>query len=208
MRIPRGPLTDLIVGANVAVFVIGWLAGQAGNMALLGGFIAARLSGEALGVAAVPAILTPLSSAFLHGDVFHLLFNMLLLLLSGRFVEMALGWRLYGLLYLAAAYGAALVQWAIDPAATAIVIGASGAMSGVLAAYMLLFARGPERPWGPLPAAWARMGALLLMWVLINLALGLGGMLGRQVAIGAHIGGFMVGLLLARPLLRFRYRNA
>ena len=52
------------------------------------------------------------------------------------------------------------------------------------------------------------MGALLLMWVLINLALGLGGMLGRQVAIGAHIGGFMVGLLLARPLLRFRYRNA
>lgn len=208
MAIPRGPVTNAIIALNIAVFVIGWLSGQADVMGLLGGFIPARASGEALGVAAVPLWLTPLSSAFLHGDVMHLLFNMLLLLFCGRFVELALGGRQWLILYAAAAYAAALVQWAIDPMAASVVIGASGAMSGIVAAYMLLYAQDKGKPWGPIPARWARMGALLLMWALINAAMALGGMLGQSVAIGSHIGGFIAGLLLARPLLHLRWRGA
>lgn len=208
MAIPRGPLTDAVIALNVAVFLLGWLLGQDDTMRLMGGFIAARASGEDLAVIALPVWLTPLSSAFLHGDIIHLLFNMLLLLFCGRFVELALGARQWAMLYIAAAYGAALFQWAIDPSATTLVIGASGAMSGTIAAYMLLYARDKGKPWGPLPARWARMAALLLMWVLINAAMELGGMLGQSVAVGSHIGGFVAGLVLARPLLHLRWRRA
>ena len=89
------------------------------------------------------------------------------------------------------------------------VIGASGAMSAIIGAYVVLFPNKQPKNWGPIPASIARPLHLLAAWVALNLALGfVAPGLGMGIAIWSHIGGFVAGLLLARPLLLWRYRKA
>jgi membrane associated rhomboid family serine protease len=164
----------------------------------------------------VPAFLTPLSAAFLHGGVAHVVMNMLMLLLIGKMVERVLGGGLYLALYIGSAYIAAAMEWfaslmawpmSVDMMAPA--IGASGAISGVIGTYVLLFPNKKPKAWGPIPAEYARPLHLTIAWAGLNLALGfVGPSLGIAIAIWPHIGGFIAGLLLARPLLLWRYRHA
>jgi membrane associated rhomboid family serine protease len=73
----------------------------------------------------------------------------------------------------------------------------------------LLFPNKQPKRWGPVPAAIARPLHLTLAWIGLNLAMGfVGPGLGIAIAIWSHIGGFVMGLALARPLLLWRYRNA
>lgn len=184
-----------------------------------GGFIPARfahpdlLDNAGLGLPVVPFLLTPISSSFLHGGWLHLVFNLLILIFCGRQVEMVLGGRLLLLLYGAGAYGAALGQWVLGPDVFAPMIGASGAISAILGAYALLFSNREVKALGPVPANVVRMLWLGAGWIglqfLIGLASGMDsealGTGGNGIAIGAHIGGFLVGMLLTRPLLRIRF---
>ena len=213
MNMPKGPLTNILVGINVLIFLVVWLGGFQQQAVVEGALIPARLTG-ALGSAGAydfwwPAWVTLLTHAFLHIDFSHLLFNMLILFFCGRFVELALGWKLMGLVYLTGAIAGGLAETAWSPGSLNPVLGASGAIAAIIAGYMVLFARNRPKPVGPLPAEIARGAQLLLLWIGLNLmvAFAFGGD-GIQIAIAAHIAGFIVGLVLSRPLLILRYRKA
>ena len=156
----------------------------------------------------VPPPLTVLSSMFLHGGPLHLAFNMLFLWIFGNNVEDALGRVRFLIFYAACGIVAALGQvvFSLTPEAQLTpMVGASGAIAGVLAAYLLLFPRARVLTLVivfvfvrlvPLPAGW-----FIGIWFAGQiLAVLLGANTG--VAFFAHIGGFLAGLVLIRALGR------
>ncbi len=213
MKIPPGPLTNALVIANVIVGLLMLWTPAWEHAVLAGGLFPIRFSaGDATFVNVpylVPVWLTPLTSAFLHGGILHLILNMAMLLLMGRMIERVLGWQGLAILYFIGMVASAAAEVLVHPSSQTPVIGASGAISAVIAAYMLLMPSKEPKPWGPFSVAITRPLQLLTMWVLLNVMVGIvsPGM-GLGIAIWAHIGGFIVGLLLARPLLQWRYRNA
>lgn len=220
MQFPRGPVTNALIIINLAVAAILLVPSWWQYAVVSGGLFPIRLSGDSSAFGditfLVPALLTPLTAAFLHGGIAHVIMNMLMLLLIGKMVERVLGGGLFLTLYLVSAYVAAGTEWlaaylqlpmSLDMMAPA--IGASGAISGVIGAYLLLFPNKQPKPWGPVPAGIARPLHLTLAWIGLNLAMGfVGPGLGIGIAIWSHIGGFVIGLALARPLLLWRYRKA
>jgi len=217
-----GRYTRFLAGITALVFLFLSFSGWGDLLVYAGGFIPARfdhpglLDDAGLGIPVVPFLLTPLSSALLHGGWLHLGFNLLILLFCGRQVEMVLGGRLLLLLYAAGAYAAALGQWLIEPDAVVPMIGASGAISAVLGAYALLFSNREVKPLGPIPANIVRMAWLGAGWIMLQFLVGLASGLDSQalgagngaIAIGAHIGGFLAGMVLTRPLLKLRFGRA
>jgi membrane associated rhomboid family serine protease len=176
--------------------------------AVAGGFIPARLSGLQL-PGALPVWFTPLSATLLHAGLVHLAFNLVMLFYCGREDEVALGRAGVIALYLIGAYAAALAQYVAGPQSITPMVGASGAISALVGAYAILYGRRLPSKYPPEVARWLHVAWLAAAWIAVQLMLGLvsrsGGM---AVAAAAHIGGFIAGLLLARPLLRWRYRKA
>lgn len=213
MKLPSGRLTNGLAAINVAVFLLLYLSGRVDDAAVTGGFIPARFVAPNLldGMAAVPVWLTPLSSTFLHAGWMHIGFNMLMLFFCGRQVEHVLGWSGTLILYGIGAYAACLTQWAVDPTSTDPMVGASGAISAIIATYSLLYSQQQVRRIGPLSANLVRSLWLAAAWIAIQLMIGVataGGAAGLgQIAVAAHIGGFLAGLALTRPLLRWRFRK-
>ena len=213
MKLPAGRLTNGIAAITFAAFLLLFLTGQVDNAAIIGGFIPARLGDGALldGMAAVPAWLTPLSCTFIHAGWLHIGFNLLMLLFCGRQVEHVLGWGGTLALYIVGAYGACLAQWAIDPGSTNPMVGASGAISAIIAPYALLYSQQQVRAFGPFSANLVRLLWLAAGWIAVQLMIGIASGAGMnelgKIAIAAHIGGFLAGLALTRPLLRWRFRK-
>ncbi|HEU5285547.1 MAG TPA: rhomboid family intramembrane serine protease [Sphingomicrobium sp.] len=208
MRIPR-TATIALAGVTALAWLVVAAIGADDHAAALWGFIPARLSGLLDLPAAVPAALTPLSSTLVHGGLLHVAFNLLMLLWCGTAVERVLGRGALLLLYVVGAYAAAVAQWLADPASIVPVIGASGAISAVIGAFALSFGEARRITRSPrlnrlLNAAW-----LLAAWVVMQMMIGwLAGGRGLLLATPAHVGGFLAGLLLQRPLLLWRYRSA
>ena len=208
MTIPR-TASAAIAAATVLAFLIAGLLAANNEAALMLGFIPARWSGLLPGWPGVWAILTPLSSTLVHGGFLHIAFNLLMLLWCGTQVERVLGRGALVLLYGVGAYAAAVAQWYADPSSIVPVIGASGAVSAVIGAFALSFSRAKQVTRSVslnrlINAAW-----LLVAWVAMQLMIGLAsGFQGVMLATPAHIGGFVAGLLMQRPLLLWRYRNA
>lgn len=175
---------------------------------LLGAFIPADLTTD-FGVLRVPFVLTPITATLLHAGLWHLAFNLLIHLFCGRAVEGAVGPANLVILYVAGAYAAAAGHFLVDPASLSPMIGASGAISAVIGAYAMLFGKNRVRVASASLALWLNALWLLAAWVVMQAAMGIVfGSAGILLAVGAHIGGFLAGLLLARPLLLWRYRNA
>ncbi len=144
----------------------------------------------------VPQEATFVTYAFLHIDVWHLASNMVFLWVFGDNVEDALGHFRFLVFYLLCAAAGALFHGLIDPVSEGPLIGASGAVSGIVAAYLLLHPR--VRLWTlvffriplPLPAF-----VPLILWVgqqFVMLALDMQGM----ISWGAHVGGILAGAVL------------
>ncbi|QHL91024.1 rhomboid family intramembrane serine protease [Sphingomonas changnyeongensis] len=196
----------------IAVFTaLAWmlvaLMGDGDRFAVAAGFIPLRLT-EGLDLpGAWPVWTTPLSATLIHAGLVHLAFNLLMFVYCGRFVEQVIGGAGSAVLYVAGAYGAAAAHWAVDPGSTVPMIGASGAMSATIGAYAVFFSRAKVRAIGPLSPFVVRVLWLAAAWIFVQSLLGLSAAGGR-IAIAAHIGGFITGLALARPLLMWRYRNA
>ncbi|NWH09651.1 MAG: rhomboid family intramembrane serine protease [Alphaproteobacteria bacterium] len=175
------------------------------------GFIPARFFTDAelpLNIRTIPAELTLFSSMFLHGGILHIAGNMLYLWIFGNNIEDAMGWFRFIAFYLACGVAAALAQGLTDPGSTIPMIGASGAISGVLGAYLLLYPRAHVYTllfFGffvqivRLPAV-AILGFYLVLQ-LVNAAMTPPDKPG--VAWWAHIGGFAAGILLT-PMLKGR----
>ncbi len=148
-----------------------------------------------------------LRSMFLHGGWAHLIGNMLYLYLFGDNVEDRFGRPLYLLLYIACGYVAVVAQVLIDPASQIPLVGASGAIAGVLGSYLVLYPSVRVRGIIPLGffsrftewPAWV----VLALWFGIQIFSGLAS-LGPEmmggVAFFAHIGGFVCGMVLTLPL--------
>jgi membrane associated rhomboid family serine protease len=149
------------------------------------------------------------TSMFLHGSWVHLLGNMWFLWIFGNNIEDSMGHLRYLVFYLICGVAAAAGQVAINPASGIPMVGASGAISGVMGAYLVLYPR--VRVWCllilgffvtsvALPA-WT----MLLYWMALQFLSGVVGLFGEQqggVAVWAHIGGFLAGALLIKLFAR------
>jgi membrane associated rhomboid family serine protease len=162
----------------------------------------------------LPSFTTPLTSMFLHGGWLHLIFNVWFLHVFGDNVEDALGKTRFVAFYVATGLAAALAQTLVDPGSRVPMVGASGAISGVLGAYVRMYPGARVVTLIPffvlmlirhVPA-----GFFIAFWFIGQLVSGMGS-LGRSsgggIAFFAHIGGFVAGLLLL-GLFRGRRRPA
>jgi membrane associated rhomboid family serine protease len=158
------------------------------------------------------------SSMFLHGSWMHLIGNMWFLWLFGNNIEDSMGRVRFLVFYLLCGVAAAITQVAISPASGIPMVGASGAISGVMGAYLILYPR--VRVYTLLPLgfffttialpAWT----MLLYWIGIQALSGVVGLFGEErggVAFWAHIGGFVAGIVLiklfARPVEVAEHRS-
>ncbi|HET8612151.1 MAG TPA: rhomboid family intramembrane serine protease [Sphingomonas sp.] len=214
MKLPPARATAVIVAVTALAWAAAASAGLTQQVALLAGFIPARIAEGAALPHAVPAWLTPLSCTLVHAGILHVGFNMLILGFCGRFVEPSIGWNGFVLLYIVGAYAAAAGEYAVGPHIVVPMIGASGAVSAVIGAYALLFGQRKAKAWGPIPATAIHVLWLAIAWIGLQALIGFasagvpGVPAGTVIAVPAHIGGFIAGLILARPLLLFRYRKA
>nr|TFG55562.1 MAG: rhomboid family intramembrane serine protease [Hyphomicrobiales bacterium] len=154
------------------------------------------------------AWMTLATSMFLHGGWMHLGGNMLYLWIFGNNVEDALGHTRYLIFYFVCGLVAALTQGMLNPGSYIPVVGASGAISGVLAAYLLIFPRARVTVIVPLGILLypLKISALYVIgfWFLIQLLQGLfADSNDLEIAWWAHIGGFISGLIMAPMLSRF-----
>jgi len=194
-----------VIGLCVLVFL--WqfsLGDQAGQMAVYQfGLIPGALFGNVTidGVSRPSDVLTVFTSMFMHGGWMHLLGNMLYLWIFGDNIEASLGHKRYLVFYLVCGVAAAIAQVLVAPNSDIPMIGASGAVSGILGAYMMIS-----------PRANVKVFVLLIIFItVINLpafvVLGvwfLGQLLSQSmadpnapgVAFMAHIGGFIAGAVL------------
>ena len=181
--------------------------------AYLFGFIPAVLFGNArLEGQWIPAGATILTAMFLHGGWLHLIGNMLYLWIFGDNIEDRLGRGRFAAFYFACGAVAALGQGVADPQSEVPMIGASGAISGVLGAYLVLYPRARVLVLLPLLffVTAVRVPALVVLgiWFAAQLlsslvaAPGSGG----GVAFAAHVGGFVAGVAFIRLFLRNRRR--
>jgi membrane associated rhomboid family serine protease len=164
-------------------------------------------------VTAMPALAGLVTSMFLHGGWMHLIGNMLYLWIFGNNIEDAMGHVRFVIFYLTCGVLATLSHAIITPSSTIPMVGASGAISGVLGAYLLLFPHAQVLVLIPL-GIFTRMmyvpaGLVLGLWFVMQVLSG-GMSLGHEgggVAFFAHVGGFLAGMALIgffkRPDVRF-----
>lgn len=194
-------VTWLLVAANIFVFLVELLGGDA--FVYTWSFVPARFMQDPVG-----NFITLFTSMFLHGGWLHLGGNMLYLLIFGDNVEDRFGHFKFLVFYVVCGLAAMTAQFLAAPYVNVPNLGASGAIAGVLGAYLVLF---PARRVRVLLAVWVvYLPAILVIgaWIVIQVLSGMGNTAPSDgVAYMAHIGGFAAGLILsflfrgkARPL--------
>lgn len=190
----------IIIGLNIVVFIYQFTLPQT------------QAEHFILKYAAIPSSImqgyqlhTLFTSMFLHGGIAHILFNMLYLYIFGDNVENSMGSGRYVAFYLICGVGAATAHILSNPHSNLPMLGASGAISGVMGAYAVLFPRARVLVLVPIFffITTVRIPALLLLliWFLIQLSSGLASFgleSGGGVAWFAHIGGFLIGVALIK----------
>ena len=203
-------MVGLLVLANLAVFVheLALQAGPRGPAALDAFVKHYGLVPRVLLSGARYAWITPLTSMFLHGGWLHIGGNLLYLWIFGNNVEDLLGHARFVVFYLVCGLVAAAAQVASAPASSLPTIGASGAISGVLGAYLVSYPTARVRTVIPLGFFWPTVlvpaVVFLAIWFAMQLLAGLSatGAEHGGVAWWAHVGGFLAGAALARPMRR------
>ncbi|PYE82288.1 rhomboid family intramembrane serine protease [Pseudoroseicyclus aestuarii] len=203
---PSWPLVTWgLIAANLAVWLWTLWAYPDGTV----GYLYARAAMIPLRLSEGTGWGTLVTALFLHQGVLHIGWNMLFLHIFGGGMEQALGRGRFALLYSACGIGAMLAEYLAAPLSTAPVIGASGAIAGVMGGYLLLFPRGRIdilvftvvfNRIVPVPS-WA----LLVPWFALQILGGLGhGTEAGGTAYWAHAGGFVLGALLVVPAFAAR----
>ena len=216
-------ITVLLIAANVAAFLYqtsleagtGGTGRAATAFVMEFGAVPCRLTGLCAGDDSPAPIVTIFTSMFLHGGLFHIAGNMLYLWIFGDNVEDTLGHVRFLALYLLSGVGGAAAQALMNPDSQVPMVGASGAISGVLGAYLFLF---PHASVLTLVTfgffiRFVQVPAVIVLgfWIVVQVLNGLlsagaaakGAGDGGGVAWFAHIGGFLAGMIL---LFLFRPR--
>ena len=205
-------VTLSLIAINIAVWLVTGLAGSdefSGRAAMGLGYIPALIFDNRYldpSLYIIPEDWTYLTYAFLHGDFWHLAGNMLFLWVFGDNVEDAMGHLRFLVFFLLCGMAGALLHALMNPESEQPLIGASGAISGVIASYLMLYPRvriwGLAFKWIPLriPAMYA-LGA----WILFQL---LSALFDQQGAVGwwAHLGGLGTGAALTPFMVRRELR--
>jgi len=183
-------------GIEAAIYGFGMIPGRL--------FGAVELSAEFM---VIPAWATVFSSMFMHGGLLHLAGNMLFLWVFGDNVEDSMGHNRFLVFYLACGIAAAMMQAVLNPASTVPMIGASGAISGVLGAYLLLHPYATVRVFIFLGlfATVTRVPAILVLgfWAVGQFISAATTRLDQPgIAFWAHIGGFIAGMALVKLFKR------
>ena len=160
---------------------------------------------------AAPSIITVFPSMFMHGGLMHIIFNLWFLWIFGDNIESVLGHKRFVLFYLLCGVGAALLQIQINTGSQIPMVGASGAIAGVLGAYLFRFPRATVHVLVILIIfiTFIRVPAMVVIgfWFLSNLTAGLG-TLGIEETGGtawfAHLGGFVSGVVLNQIFKQIR----
>jgi membrane associated rhomboid family serine protease len=199
-RSRRFPLVNwAIIAANVLAFLYELQLSPAALQAFIGewGLVPARLMADPSG-----AWITIFTSMFLHGGWLHILGNMWVLFIFGDNIEDRMGQGGYLLFYLLSGVAAGLLQVYILPGSAQPMVGASGALAGVLGAYLILFPHARVASLVPILFIFTIIEIpaviFLVFWFVTQLFSGvmaLNGSSGGGVAWWAHIGGFLFGLL-------------
>ena len=145
------------------------------------------------------AFLSPITYIFLHGNFMHVAMNCAMLMAFGAGVEQWMGAKRFLLFFIACGFAAIIVETIIHPFSTNPVIGASGSLSGLFAAILILL-----QARGQLPTGKYGIWPFAAFWIGLSLVFGLiGGVMtgGGQIAWAAHLGGFIGGFIL----LKFKY---
>ncbi len=147
----------------------------------------------------LPVYFNFLSSMFMHGGIAHIFGNMLFLFIFGDNLENLLGHIRYAVFYLLCGFAAAAAQIIIGPDSVIPMLGASGAISGVLGGYILLFPSRPVRAIIFNAVTTVPAFVAIGIWIVYQLVLGyLTPSGGGGVAYAAHIGGFIAGVVLIK----------
>ena len=152
----------------------------------------------------LPTVATLITAMFLHGSVSHIILNMLFLWIFGPNVEDKVGHLRFILFYLLTGTMGTLTHIAVDPRSTVPLIGASGAIAGIMGAYLMLFPRARILCWF-FPIWFLRLPAFIFLGLWIALQFWSVNTLPREVsavAWFAHIGGFLSGFLLIRLFVK------
>ena len=210
----------LLLASIVLVFLLELAQGQALEAFLQRwALIPAALTGAvAPAPDAAPPLITLFSAMFLHAGFAHLIGNALFLYIFGDNVEDAMGTARYLVFYLVCGLVASFAQIALDPAGTIPNVGASGAISGVLGAYIVMYPRATVTVVLPLlvlfPVMHVPALVMLGLWFFTQFTNGLAALAVTEatggVAWWAHIGGFIAGVLLVsifRRRRRVRYED-
>jgi membrane associated rhomboid family serine protease len=151
------------------------------------------------------------TSMFLHGSWMHLLGNMWFLWLFGNNIEDSMGRARFVVFYLVCGVAAALAQVLASPGSIIPMVGASGAISGVMGAYLVLYPR--VRVFAVVPVGFIPLSialpawTMLIYWMVIQVVSGLSGLFAEErggVAFWAHVGGFVAGVVLIKIFARPR----
>ncbi|MEE2993621.1 MAG: rhomboid family intramembrane serine protease [Gemmatimonadota bacterium] len=215
-------ITVALLSANVMVFIYQMILGPAGEQLFIFGtavipyeltqFVdrttfAIPSTRYAYPAALLPFPLTLFSAMFTHGGFMHLGGNMLYLWIFGNNIEDAMGHGRFFIFYMITGLGATMVHVLSDPNSTIPMIGASGAIAGILGAYFVLYPKAKIKTFVVLiifiqiiyvPAVF-----ILGFWFLRQI-IGIGS---DDIAWFAHIGGFLVGMFLVRRFKRPRSRR-
>ena len=196
-------VTYTIIGINSLVFIYQYLILPPESLSDI-------ISTYAL-TPTTPSVITVFTSMFMHGGLMHIIFNMWFLWIFGDNIESVLGHKRYVLFYLLCGVGAALAQIQINTGSQIPMVGASGAIAGVLGAYLIRFPRATVHVLVILIIfiTFIRVPAMVVIgiWFLSNLTGGLG-TLGLEETGGtawfAHLGGFVSGVVLNQVFKQIR----
>ncbi len=143
-----------------------------------------------------------LTSMFMHGGWEHILGNMLFLWVFGNNIEDSMGHTRFAVFYLVCGVAAGLAHVYLTPASQVPAVGASGAISGVMGAYVVLYPQARVQTWiPPLFIVNIRAWFFLIYWFAFQLLAGVGSLGSGEtggVAVWAHVGGFVAGLVLIK----------
>ena len=189
-------VTVTLIAVNVAVYLFQLMLSERGQDAFV------------LGFGLVPAyfsLVNVVTSMFVHGGFAHLAGNMLFLWIFGDNVEDRLGHGRFIVFYLMCGFTAAFAQAALDPESLVPMVGASGAIAGVMGAYLVLYPRSRVLMLFPFPVFLFELPAIvfLVMWFLVQFLNGINQLpvfernaISGGVAFWAHVMGFVAGLIL------------
>lgn len=200
-----------VIAACVAVFVFQLTLSPQEEQVFIYGFgtIPAVLFGKTelpVILHQAPAEWTLLTSMFMHGGFMHLLGNMLFLWVLGDNVEDSMGHKRFVVFYLLSGLAAVMAHALTDPASEVPMIGASGAISGVIGAYLMLHPKARIKTLITYFIVWLPAYVVLGFWIgfqLMSATMAAGGVVGTEgggVAWWAHIGGFIAGVILIIPM--------